>query len=42
LAFKWIRIVFSCWKTKTLYDKSKYLVALKANKTPLLQYAIGG
>ena len=42
LAFKWIRIVFRCWKTKTPYDESKYLSALKAKKSPLLQYAIKG
>ena len=40
LAFKWIRIAFRCWKTKTPYDESKYLSALKAKKSPLLQYAI--
>jgi hypothetical protein len=25
LAFKWIRILYRCWKTKTNYDESKYL-----------------
>lgn len=29
LAFKWIRILFRCWKDKTPYDESKYLFALK-------------
>lgn len=29
LAFKWIRIVFRCWKNKTPYDESAYLFALK-------------
>ncbi len=42
LAFKWIRIAFKCWKTGTPYDESKYLNALKAKKSPLLQYAIDG
>ena len=42
LAFKWIRIAFKCWKTRTPYDESKYLNALKAKKSPLLQYAIDG
>jgi len=32
LAFKWIRIVFRCWKDKKPYDESQYLFALK-NKT---------
>lgn len=36
LAFKWIRILFRCWKTKTLYDESKYLKALKDRNSPLL------
>ena len=36
LAFKWIRILYSCWKTRTLYDESKYLNALKRRQSPLL------
>jgi hypothetical protein len=40
LAFKWIRIAFSCWQTRTVYDESKYLEALKKRGSPLLQYAV--
>lgn len=40
LAFKWIRIAFNCWKTRTVYDESKYLQALKQRGSPLLQYAV--
>jgi len=40
LAFKWIRIAFKCWKTKTPYDESKYLEALKSKGSPLLSYAV--
>jgi len=40
LAFKWIRIIFRCWKTKTPYDESKYLEALKRRGSPLLKFAI--
>ena len=40
LAFKWIRIVFRCWKTKTPYDESKYLEALKLKGSPLLEFAM--
>lgn len=29
LAFKWIRIIYKCWKTNTTYDESAYLFALK-------------
>ena len=39
LAFKWIRIAFRCWQTRTVYDESKYLEALKKRGSPLLQYA---
>lgn len=37
LAFKWIRIIYRCWKTKTCYDEAKYLKALKDRKSPLLE-----
>ncbi|HEX2696977.1 MAG TPA: IS110 family transposase [Anaerolineales bacterium] len=34
LAFKWIRILFHCWKTRTDYDESIYLKSLqKRNPT---------
>lgn len=39
LAFKWIRIVFRCWKARTTYDESTYLEALKRRGSPLLAYA---
>jgi hypothetical protein len=42
LAFKWIRIVFKCWKERKPYDESKYLEALKAEGSPLLNYAVNG
>lgn len=32
LAFKWIRIIFRCWQTRTPYDESTYLFALKRRK----------
>ena len=37
LAFKWIRIVFKCWKNRKPNDESTYLNALKARKSPLLK-----
>lgn len=40
LAFKWIRILFRCWKTNTAYDESTYLEALKRKGSPLLKYAV--
>ena len=37
LAFKWIRIVYRCWQTRTPYDESRYLNALKRRGSPLLK-----
>ena len=36
LAYKWIRIMFRCWKTHTLYDGSLYLKSLEIRSSPLL------
>jgi len=36
LAFKWIRILYRCWMTRTPYDETKYLKALKERGSPLL------
>lgn len=40
LAFKWIRILYRCWKTRTPYDESVYLKALKDRGSPLLTNAL--
>jgi transposase len=37
LAFKWTRILYRCWKTKTPYDESTYLNALRRHGSPLLE-----
>lgn len=34
LAFKWIRILWKCWATKTIYDQAKYLRQLRHRKSP--------
>lgn len=34
LAYKWIRIVFRCWKDRTPYDDSKYELALQRHSKP--------
>jgi transposase len=39
LAFKWIRIVFRCWKDRVVYDESKYLAALAKRNSPLAAVA---
>jgi transposase len=36
LAFKWIRILYRCWVTRTPYDETRYLKALKDRGSPLL------
>lgn len=38
LAFKWIRIMYRCWKNRTKYDEVKYLQALKKSNSPLREY----
>ena len=35
LAFKWIRIVFRCWKDRAVYDESRYLTTLAKRNSPL-------
>jgi len=44
LAFKWIRILFRCWKDGVAYDESKYLAALARRSSPLtaVNVAIAG
>ena len=38
LAFKWLRILYRCWKERKPYDEAKYLFAFKQRKAPLLEY----
>ena len=38
LAFKWIRIIFRCWKDRTLYDEGTYLTALLKRQSPILKH----
>lgn len=35
LAYKWIRIIYRCWKEQTPYDEQKYLQALQRRQSPL-------
>jgi len=39
LAYKWIRIIFRCWQTRTPYDEVKYLESLRKKGSPLLKFA---
>jgi len=36
LAFKWIRIIYRCWKERVAYDENVYLAALAKHNSPLL------
>ena len=37
LAYKWIRILYRCWQTRTPYDEAAYLSALKNRGSPLME-----
>lgn len=37
LAFKWIRILWKCWQTRTPYDEARYLQQLIRRGSPLAQ-----
>jgi Transposase IS116/IS110/IS902 family len=39
LAYKWIRIIYRCWQTRTRYDEVQYLESLRREGSPLLTYA---
>lgn len=34
LAFKWIRVLWKCWQTRTPYDEARYLQQLLKRKSP--------
>ena len=36
LAFKWMRIMFRCWKARTCYDESLYIQALIRRRSPVV------
>ncbi len=38
LAFKWIRILFRLWQTRTLYNENQYLNQLRRRGSPILQF----
>ncbi len=39
LAFKWIRIIFRCWQTRTRYDEARYLECLRKKGSLLVPAA---
>jgi transposase len=36
LAFKWVRILWKCWQTRTPYDEARYLASLRKRNSPNL------
>lgn len=38
LAFKWIRIIYACWRDNKPYDEQAYIAALIRRKSPTCQY----
>ncbi len=40
LAFKWIRILWKCWQTRTPYDEATYLASLRAKGSSLLPASV--
>ena len=40
LAFKWIRILFRCWKAKIPYSEERYLESLRRRNAPLLAFLV--
>jgi hypothetical protein len=35
LAYRWIRILYACWKNRTPYDEAKYFQQLKRRGSPI-------
>jgi transposase len=38
LAYKWIRIIFRCWKNRVPYDDAKYMESLRRKGAPCLAF----
>ena len=38
LAYKWMRIIFRLWKTKTIYNENQYIQRLKATGSPIVNF----
>jgi transposase len=36
LAFKWIRILYACWQSKTPYNETRYLNQLRERSSPII------
>lgn len=38
LAYKWIRILFRAWQSRTSYDENLYLQNLRKRANPICEY----
>jgi hypothetical protein len=38
LGFKWLRVLFRCWKNTTLYDEIRYIDALAKRGSPIIKH----
>lgn len=38
LAFKWIRILFRLWKTRTVYNENQYVQQLRKRNSPIVKF----
>ena len=38
LAFKWLRILWRCWRERTVYDDARYLAQLRQKNVPFLSF----
>ncbi|RME95889.1 MAG: IS110 family transposase [Alphaproteobacteria bacterium] len=38
IAFKWIRIMYRCWKNRTPYDENAYVQALIKRRSPIVEW----
>ena len=38
LAFKWLRILWRCWRDSKTYDDALYVAHLRERKAPLLEF----
>jgi len=38
LAYKWIRVLFYLWKTRTVYDEAVYIEQLKKRNSPVINF----
>lgn len=38
LAYKWLRILFRCWKDRVPYNEHRYILQLYKRNSPITEY----